>query len=310
MKKILWVILALAPLLAFGEEAPAVYPAAVFPFQERGPGVKGYGDKVGDILFATLSANPAMYLVDRADIQKLIEEHELNLSGMVTPGQATQIGQLTGAKILVTGSVIEADKTLYIVAKMIGTETSRVLGESVKGSMNGELAPLVEELAAKVAATVSSKAGELVAKVVKTEDRVAALRSQLGDAKRPAVVISVAERHIGRPVIDPAAQTELTLFCKESGFDVIDPNQGSTRQADVRIEGSGFSELGMRRGNLVSVKARFEVKAVDPATGKVLAADRQTAVVVDLTEEIAGKTALQEAAAAIAERLLPKIVGQ
>jgi hypothetical protein len=33
-----------------------------------------------------------------------------------------------------------------------------------------------------------------------------------------------------------------------------------------------------------------------------------TAVVVDLTEQIAGKAALQEAAAQIAERILPKLI--
>ncbi len=47
---------------------------------------------------------------------------------------------------------------------------------------------------------------------------------------------------------------------------------------------------------------------MDRATGKVLAAERQTAVVVDLNEQIAGKSALQEAAAQIAKRLLPKLV--
>jgi len=36
--------------------------------------------------------------------------------------------------------------------------------------------------------------------------------------------------------------------------------------------------------------------------------DRQTALVVDLTEQLAGKAALQEAAARLAERLLPKLV--
>ena len=64
----------------------------------------------------------------------------------------------------------------------------------------------------------------------------------------------------------------------------------------------------MRRGNLVAVKARLEVKAIDPKTDKVIAVDRQVAVVVDLTEQIAGKKALQRAAAVIAERMLPKLV--
>jgi hypothetical protein len=47
---------------------------------------------------------------------------------------------------------------------------------------------------------------------------------------------------------------------------------------------------------------------VDRVTDKVIAIDRQTAVEVDLTELIAGKKALQEAAAQIAERLLPRLV--
>jgi hypothetical protein len=36
--------------------------------------------------------------------------------------------------------------------------------------------------------------------------------------------------------------------------------------------------------------------------------DRQTAVAVDLSEQLAGKAALQEAAAVLAERMLPKLV--
>ncbi len=37
----------------------AVYPTAIFPFQERGSGAAGMGEKVSDILFAMLSRQPA-----------------------------------------------------------------------------------------------------------------------------------------------------------------------------------------------------------------------------------------------------------
>jgi len=284
-----------------------VYPAAILPFQERGAEVRGQGQKVTDMLFAELAASPQLYLVDREEMEKLLGEAELNLSGMVRTNEANQVGQLTGAKILITGSVMQVGKKVYLIAKIIGTETSRVIGESVKGDARSDLDVLVEQLAERVSATVAKRSSELVAKPVKQEDRIAALRAKLGDAKRPAVFITIAERHVGQATIDPAAETEVTLFCRETGFEVIDPDSGRQKDADVIIKGEGFSEFAMRRGNLVSVKARLEVKAIDPKTDKIIATDRQTAVVVDLTEQLAGKAALQKAAADIAERLLPKL---
>jgi hypothetical protein len=89
---------------------------------------------------------------------------------------------------------------------------------------------------------------------------------------------------------------------------VIDSKTAGTKSADVLIRGEGFSEFATRRQGLISVKARLEVEAVDRHTNKLIATDRQTAVVVDLSEQLAGKAALQAAAAAIAERLLPKLV--
>jgi len=302
------VLVVVSVLAGTAAEVPDVHPTAIFPFAERGAGVKGYGAKVSDILFASLAVNPDLYLVDRAEMNKILGEHELNLSGIVAPGQAVKVGQLTGARILLTGSVIEADKALYIVAKIIGTETSRVLGESVKGKTSDELAPLVEELASQVAVAIKEKADELVAHEVSRQDRIDALSRKLKREKRPVVMVRVTERHVGQATIDPAAQTELVLLCKATGFEVIDAATGAAKQADVLIEGEGFSEFAMRRGNLVSVKARLEVKAIDRRTDKVIAVDRQTEVEVDLTEQIAGKKALQTAAAAIAERLLPKLV--
>jgi len=288
------------------ELAAEPVPVAILGFAERGAAVKGTADKIADLLFAELAAHAGLWLVDRQDLQKTLSEQELSASGMVNPDQAVKIGSLTGAKVLITGSVFEIDKNLHIVAKVIGTETTRVLGASVKGLARDDLGPLVAQLAAKVAETVTQKSGLLVAPEIKLEDRIAALNKALGDKVRPVVSVRIAERHVGQATIDPAAETEVSLFCKETGFTVLDKADAS--KADLRIEGEGFSEFGLRRGNLVSVKARVEVKAVDLKSGEVVAIDRETAVEVDLTEQIAGKKALQTAAARIAERMLPKLV--
>jgi TolB-like protein len=300
-----------APLRAGDDDdkkAGPVCPVAVFPFQERGTEVKGFASKVTDLLFAQLVAKPELFLVDREDLKKVLDEQELNQSGLVNPAEATKVGHLTGAKILVTGSVLQVDAQLYVVAKIIGTETSRVLGASVKGKIQDPLDGLVKDLASEVAKTLAVRASELVAKPISREDRIAALRDKIGKGKVPTVMITVSERHVGKVTIDPAAQSELALICRQLGFEVIDPSEGNRKEAGVIVTGEGFSEFATRHGNLASVKARLEVKAVDRTSGRVIAVDRHTSIAVDLTEQIAGKSALQDAAANIAEQLLPKLV--
>ena len=106
------------------EDGMTVYPIAIFPFAERGRDASELGNKATDLLFANLVVNPDMYLVEREEIDKLFTEQELNRSGLINPEQATQIGYLTGAKILVTGSVLVVGDKLYVVAKMTTSTVS------------------------------------------------------------------------------------------------------------------------------------------------------------------------------------------
>src|SRR6202021_990533 len=118
--------------------------------------------------------------------------------------------------------------------------------------------------------------------------------------------VKISEQHFGQFVIDPAAQTELSLILQQCGFIVVDDL--STNKADVEITGEAFSEFGMTRGNLQSCRARIEIKARDVTSGAVIAVDRQTSVAVDLAEHVAAKTALQNGAAELAERVVPQLV--
>ena len=107
-------------------------------------------------------------------------------------------------------------------------------------------------------------------------------------------------------MIDPAAETELLLILQKSGFKTID--EKSTEKPDLEITGEAFSAYGVRKGSLISCRARIEVKVHEKMTGQLLIAERQTSVAVDIAEQTAAKTALENAALELAERLVPRLV--
>ena len=307
MKTLLKLTLLAALLLLAGKTlADDLLTVAVFDFESRDEAVRDLGPKVATLVNANLSAEPNLVTVERAELDKALGEQELSLSGTISPDSAAKVGQLTGAKVLVTGRVFKADEQTIIVAKIIGTETSRVYGEIVTGHPGEPITDLSAELAKKIAADVTTKGATLVAQVRTREDRVATLKKSLGDKKLPTVSVKISEMHFGQPVIDPAAQTELTLILQQCGFTVYDDH--STNHAAIEITGEAFSEFGLRKGNLISCRARIEIKAHDAATGALILADRQTSMAVDLAEHIAAKTALQNGAGDLAERIIPKLV--
>ncbi|MGD0348832.1 MAG: CsgG/HfaB family protein [Verrucomicrobiota bacterium] len=299
----------LALLLAAGTTVRAatndVLTVAVFDFESKDEAVRDFGPKVATLVNANLSAEPQIITVERAELEKVLGEHELGLSGTVNPDSAAKIGQLTGAKVLVTGRVFKADGQTIIVAKVIGTETSRVYGEMVQGGSSATMVDLSASLAKKIAGVVSEKSDTLVAKVETREERIAKIKQALAGRKLPVVSVNINERHYGPHIIDPAAQTELSVILQQCGFTLADSD--STNKPAIEISGDAFSAYGMQKGNLISCKSRIELKARDVTTGNILVVDRQTSVGVDIAEQTAAKTALENAADTLAERVIPKI---
>ena len=169
-----------------------ILTVAVFDFESHDEAVRDLGPKIATLVNANLSADPQINTVERAELDKALGEQELSLSGTVSSESAAKVGQLTGAKVLVTGRVFKAEDQTIIVAKIIGTETGRVYGEVVNGKPGAAITDLAVELAKKIAADVEQKGDTLVAKVVTPEERVDRIKKALGDKPRPVVSADAA----------------------------------------------------------------------------------------------------------------------
>lgn len=307
MKSIVTIICFLLTMTRASTEEPVRAPVtlAVFDFQSPEEGVRDIGPKVSSLINAVLSTDPRLITVERAEFEKTIGEQELGLSGTVSAESAAKVGHLTGARVLVTGRVMKAGNETLIVCKIIGTETTRVVGTTAKLAAIASLADVATGLAHTIGEIVTTNATALLATAKDPEARVARIKAGLPVGKLPVISVQIPEQHFGRPVADPAAQTELLLILQRCGFPITDEKSGT--RADYAFEGEAFSERATQKGNLVSCKARVELKLRRLANGELVAADRETSVAVDLSEHVAAKLALQTAARELADRLVPRI---
>lgn len=292
-------------LASANAENPPV-TAAILNFQATGDRANNQGTDVALLLNARLSAAANISLIERQELEKVLGEQELSLSGTVTADTAAKIGSLTGAKVLITGKIFETGGKHFIAVKVMSTETSRVFGEVVSYNDAAGLDKAVAELAPKIEAIFTNQNAALVATAEAPGAQLTRLKQQIQGRKLPTVSVNVTEQHLSHPVIDPAVETELKLSLQQLGFEVLDPKL-TNKIPDVAISGEAFSEFAGRRANLVSCRSRVEMKASRSADGKLLVVDRQTDVAVDLSENVAGKSALENAARKLLDRLVPKI---
>ena len=117
------------PLAAQEDARPTL---AVLPFvnsaigaanAELAPLSKG----IADLLITDLGQNPGIRVVERENIQRLLDEQRLGQDGRVDDATAARIGKLLGAKHMVTGAFItDRSGKMVITLKSIDSETGRI----------------------------------------------------------------------------------------------------------------------------------------------------------------------------------------
>ncbi len=143
-----------------------------------------------------------------------------------------------------------------------------------------------------------------------------------------ASAIDIMQR-LTRPP-DPAGETEIIRKFLEFGFTVVDQKQmdalrsqerfinaasnpevaaalGAEFGADIVVTGEAFSEYAQNQDGMYTCRARVEVKAIQTNSARILAAEGLHGSGLDISEVMAGKTALRNAGSQVADYLITRI---
>jgi len=139
------IFMALILSLAFTPKSfadPKERPLSVLYFANttNNPDAAWLSKGLADMLVSDLAASGAFSIIERAELEKILREQELALSGLVDEQSAPQIGKLLGAKVLVVGSYIFKGTDLRFDAKALDVETGTVVcAASVLGTVDQAL---------------------------------------------------------------------------------------------------------------------------------------------------------------------------
>lgn len=113
----------------------------------------GLGKGIADFLVTELAANPGIRVVERAQVQKLVDEQKLVAGSQVDRATAVRIGRLIGAQhVIFGGYMADAKGNFRIDARAVGVEQGVVeYTERVQDQADNVMG-LIGTLAAKLAA--------------------------------------------------------------------------------------------------------------------------------------------------------------
>jgi hypothetical protein len=270
-----------------------------------------------------LSAVDDLAVVERVQIDKIMKELELNMTGLTDPAKRIEAGKLLGARFLLTGSGFRLGDEIYVQTKIIDAETGQVKGLIARCPKSTPNAEIIAKACDVLADGLPRKMAELTPQVAPQPSPAELLKERFG-RQAFSWLIAAHEEHKGPPIIDPAVQTELEHLLSDAGQKVKSLDK-KTAQAvtsgekkidaaaqdgtyDLFIVAEGFSEFGKRfNADLVACVARVEIKIIDARTGRVLASGDGEGRATDLAENLAAKQALRKAARQVFMKLSEKL---
>ncbi|MGH7491249.1 MAG: CsgG/HfaB family protein [bacterium] len=162
------------PSPAHRPEAPIVtlvgdrLSIAILPFE-----TKGVGREIGpiDVLdkLTTVFVNLNRFkVIERAQLEKILAEQKLGLSGVIDVGTAAEIGKGIGVDAVVCGSISHAGNTASIDARLVDTESAAIISAQDAFANNLSL-PALSQMISDVAVKIKNETPLVHGYVINTD---------------------------------------------------------------------------------------------------------------------------------------------
>ena len=151
-------VLSLLPVLLVAQQrGPDTRPGiAVLPFSNGGSYGQGKEDfdalerGIAGMMISELSTNPAARVVERQEIQRLLDEQNLGAQNRVDPQTAARIGKLVGARYTILGTFIDFYGDFRVDVRLVNTETGEIIKTESERMQRDHLFDIIRNIAARL----------------------------------------------------------------------------------------------------------------------------------------------------------------
>jgi TolB-like protein len=129
---------------------------AVLPFNNGGSYGQGKEDfdalerGIAGMMISELSQNPAARVVERQEIQRLLDEQNLGAQGRVDPQTAAKVGKLVGARYTVLGTFIDFYGDFRVDVRLVNTETGEIVKTESERMQRDHMFDIIRNIAARL----------------------------------------------------------------------------------------------------------------------------------------------------------------
>ncbi len=209
-------------------------------------GVGAEGAAVTDQLNAMLAALPQVTVVNRDEIKKVAEEHQIALSGLVETPSAVKLGKFVSAQYLVVGRASKIGQTFYLVLRIVDVATTVQSTISAKAATESGFEAVLQRLSEPLTTVIRRLQRPATES---TDTTLAELRELAQPLAGKVLLVAVEETHVGRPLRDPAAQMAIMHRLRSLGL-IISTGNGAARCSTTSK--AGWSSIPAKRRGTTS----------------------------------------------------------